>query len=204
MAKLRRLTRRWISLTESRGSEGGLWAARLTWTGNRLVRHAVSALYWGDPAGAVDFAARAGALAQGRPCVAEAWAPAVLARAFAHVGQRAAAVGALVEAESAFGRLDAGPNEQADARAGNWPASLDRETGWHVVRVTVWSQAQPPCGVPPPAVLGGDVDLYLDHQVGYDSRVPGGRLGAGQATGPPHGQDRKPRVHVVSRDAADG
>ena len=35
-AKLRRLTRRWITLTESRGSEGGrLWAARLTWTGNR-------------------------------------------------------------------------------------------------------------------------------------------------------------------------
>jgi len=35
-AKLRRLTRRWITLTESRGSEGGrLWAACLTWTGNR-------------------------------------------------------------------------------------------------------------------------------------------------------------------------
>ena len=33
---LRRLTRRWITLTESRGSEGGrLWAACLTWTGNR-------------------------------------------------------------------------------------------------------------------------------------------------------------------------
>src|SRR6266480_7101548 len=36
MGKLRRLTRRWITLTESRGSEGGrLWAACLTWTGNR-------------------------------------------------------------------------------------------------------------------------------------------------------------------------
>jgi hypothetical protein len=36
IARLRRLTRRWITLTESRGSEGGrLWAARLTWTGNR-------------------------------------------------------------------------------------------------------------------------------------------------------------------------
>ena len=36
MAKLRRLTRRWITLAESRGSEGGgLWVTRLTWTGNR-------------------------------------------------------------------------------------------------------------------------------------------------------------------------
>ena len=36
MAKLRRLTRRWITLAEGRGSEGGcLWVARLTWTGNR-------------------------------------------------------------------------------------------------------------------------------------------------------------------------
>jgi len=35
-AKLRRLTRRWITLTEGRGSEGGgLWVTRLTWTGNR-------------------------------------------------------------------------------------------------------------------------------------------------------------------------
>ena len=35
-AKLRRLTRRWITLAEGRGSEGGcLWVARLTWTGNR-------------------------------------------------------------------------------------------------------------------------------------------------------------------------
>jgi hypothetical protein len=35
-AKLRRLTRRWITLAESRGSEGGsLWATHLTWTGNR-------------------------------------------------------------------------------------------------------------------------------------------------------------------------
>ena len=32
-AKLRRLTRRWITLAESRGSEGGsLWVTRLTWT----------------------------------------------------------------------------------------------------------------------------------------------------------------------------
>ncbi len=36
LPSLRRLTRRWITLTESRGSEGGrLWATRLTWTGNR-------------------------------------------------------------------------------------------------------------------------------------------------------------------------
>lgn len=36
MGKLRRLTRRWITLTESRGSEGGdLWVTHLTWTGNR-------------------------------------------------------------------------------------------------------------------------------------------------------------------------
>ena len=36
MGKLRRLTRRWITLAEGRGSEGGgLWVARLTWTGNR-------------------------------------------------------------------------------------------------------------------------------------------------------------------------
>jgi hypothetical protein len=35
MAKLRRLTRRWITLAESRGSEGGLLAARLTWTRKR-------------------------------------------------------------------------------------------------------------------------------------------------------------------------
>jgi hypothetical protein len=36
MGKLRRLTRRWITLTEGRGSEGGgLWVTRLTWTGNR-------------------------------------------------------------------------------------------------------------------------------------------------------------------------
>jgi hypothetical protein len=35
-AKLRRLTRRWITLAESRGSEGGsLWVARLTWTRKR-------------------------------------------------------------------------------------------------------------------------------------------------------------------------
>ena len=36
MAKLRRLTRRWITLAESRGSEGGsLWTTRLTWTRKR-------------------------------------------------------------------------------------------------------------------------------------------------------------------------
>ena len=33
---MRRLTRRWITLAESRGSEGGgLWVTRLTWTRNR-------------------------------------------------------------------------------------------------------------------------------------------------------------------------
>jgi hypothetical protein len=36
MGKLRRLTRRWITLVESRGSEGGsLWVTRLTWTRKR-------------------------------------------------------------------------------------------------------------------------------------------------------------------------
>jgi hypothetical protein len=36
MAKLRRLTRRWITLAESGGSEGGsLWVTRLTWTRKR-------------------------------------------------------------------------------------------------------------------------------------------------------------------------
>ena len=35
-AKLRRLTRRWITLAESRGSEGGcLWVTHLTWTRKR-------------------------------------------------------------------------------------------------------------------------------------------------------------------------
>ncbi len=36
MGKLRRLTRRWITLAEGRGSEGGsLWVAHLTWTRKR-------------------------------------------------------------------------------------------------------------------------------------------------------------------------
>jgi hypothetical protein len=35
-ARLRRLTRRWITLAEGRGSEGGsLWVTHLTWTRKR-------------------------------------------------------------------------------------------------------------------------------------------------------------------------
>jgi hypothetical protein len=60
-AKLRRLTRRWITLTESRGSEGGrLWATRLTWTGNREGTTA-----WRESAGYCEGVY--GAAAQG-PC----------------------------------------------------------------------------------------------------------------------------------------
>ena len=44
-AKLRRLTRRWITLAEGRGSEGGdLWAAHLTWTRKREG----TAAWWGS------------------------------------------------------------------------------------------------------------------------------------------------------------
>lgn len=76
-----------------------------------MVRQAVSALYWGDPAGAIDLAGRARARVQAEPCVAAAWAPAVLARALAQLGQVDAAREALVEAEAAFGRLEIRPHE---------------------------------------------------------------------------------------------
>jgi hypothetical protein len=59
--KLRRLTRRWITLAEGRGSEGGnLWVTHLTWTRKRPG----TAAWWEsvERCGGVD-----GAAAQG-PC----------------------------------------------------------------------------------------------------------------------------------------
>ncbi|MGI5292739.1 hypothetical protein ACQEVF_56840 [Nonomuraea polychroma] len=77
-----------------------------------LVRHAVSALYWGDPRGSIDLTERAIQLAAGMPCVAAAWAPAVQARAMAQLGNAEAAYEAIVAAETAFDRVQAQIHEQ--------------------------------------------------------------------------------------------
>src|SRR5512142_564569 len=50
-----------------------------------LVRHAVSALYWNDPHGALELATQATRITRRLPCVATVWAPAVQARALAQL-----------------------------------------------------------------------------------------------------------------------
>lgn len=77
-----------------------------------LVRHAVSSLYWGDPAGALERSTQALRLTQESPCVATAWAPAVQARALALHGQVDAVRAALERADACFQRLEALVYEQ--------------------------------------------------------------------------------------------
>ncbi|WP_147268858.1 tetratricopeptide repeat protein [Sphaerisporangium album] len=77
-----------------------------------LVRHAVSALYWGDPHGSIRLAQQAIGLVAKTPCVAALWAPAVQARALAQIGDRAAAYAAISSAEAAFDQLHSQITEQ--------------------------------------------------------------------------------------------
>ena len=77
-----------------------------------LVRHAVSALYWGDPAGALERSTEALRLTQQIPCVATAWAPAVQARALALHGAVDLVRQRLGQAQAAFERLESLAHEQ--------------------------------------------------------------------------------------------
>jgi tetratricopeptide (TPR) repeat protein len=77
-----------------------------------LVRHAVSALYWGDPAGALKRSHEALQLTQQVPCVATAWAPAVQARALALHGAMDLVRQRLELAQASFERLESLAHEQ--------------------------------------------------------------------------------------------
>lgn len=79
-----------------------------------MVRHAVSALYWDDPFGALDLAARAAEMTSGVDCVATAWAPAVLARAYSRLGPDyfENVRTSITQAEKQFGKLSVSPAGQ--------------------------------------------------------------------------------------------
>jgi tetratricopeptide (TPR) repeat protein len=102
--------RAWLQ-TAQRAAEENEDPALRAWV---LVRHAVSALYWDDPHGALELARQAGRLARHTPCIAAAWAPAVQARAYSRLGHGyiEATRSAICQAEDAYSNIKAQAGEQ--------------------------------------------------------------------------------------------
>jgi transcriptional regulator with XRE-family HTH domain len=104
------------------------------------AQEAYQLYYGGDLYGAVELAVRAQQLCGGGPWVADALAAPLEARAQARLGRRAETEDALVRAEAALGRLDAGDKQpsafgyddcQLAFHSGNaWTSLHDTERAW--------------------------------------------------------------------------